>query len=174
MCEVTTVVAVIGMAVGAAGAVKAGRDSMSAARANESMYQAQAKARTDKAAYDIERQENKFRRFEGTQIAHAAGSGIDLRSFYDAFADDAAESELEKSAIRWSAANDVNYLSYQGDSAMRRGRAERNAAYIKGFNAVIGSWQGGASNIRTSSGGSSAGKGGMEGVSTDGYIGGGT
>jgi len=137
MCEVTYGVMAAGAALGVAGNLKAGRDAATNARIDAAVYQSQATARMEKANFDISQADNKFRRFEGTRIAHAAGSGIDSQSFYDAFADDAAESSLEKHAIIYTAQHDVQYLGYQADSSLRRGDQAQDASYFGAASSVV-------------------------------------
>lgn len=124
-------------AIGAYGSIKAGSSAKSQADSEAALYRAQAAARLAKAEFDVDTAHRKFRRQEGQVEARAGGSGITLESFYDIMNDDAAESALERAAIRWSAQSEATMLEYQARSATNRGNDAKSASYINAAGAVV-------------------------------------
>lgn len=126
--------------IGAAGALKAGSSAKSQADGEAALYRAQAAARLAKAEFDADTAQRKFRRQEGQVQARAGGSGVTLESFYDVMNDDAAESSLERAAIRWSAQSEASMLEYQANAATRRGEDAKTASYYNAAGAVVGAF----------------------------------
>lgn len=127
----------VSAAVGAAGALHAGRASRKQADSESALYQAQAAARLQKAEFDAETSRRKWVRQEGAVVNRAASTGIDTTNFYDVLADDAQEAALERAAIRWSAKSEAAMLQYQADAAQRRGRDAQTASYFNAAGAAL-------------------------------------
>lgn len=112
MCDPFSLAVTSGV-VGAAGSLYSGVQQSSAMKANAAALDVQAKAREDKAAFDLERSGVKFAQQQGAARAVMATSGFTTESFSDVLANDVAEAELEKAAIRMGATNDVRSIRTQ-------------------------------------------------------------
>lgn len=148
MCPV--MMTLMSTAVSAIGAMQGASAAAADAKANEQLTLQQAEARKQKAEYDTESAERKFRRVEGKQFANAASSGFSTMSFADIFEDSALESETEVAAIQWSADHDVAQLKTQASAHAARGKN----AQTGGFLSAAGSIFGGLGKAYKSSGGS--------------------
>ncbi len=107
--------------ISAASAVMKGVGGALSGFANADALEGQAKARQEKAKYDIEQAERKFQRVQGTAINAAASTGIDMRSFYDVLTDNKSEAALEQAAIKWGADRDSANLKFQASAARTNG-----------------------------------------------------
>lgn len=143
-------------AIGAAGALRSGMSARSQADSEAALYRAQAAARLAKAEFDVDTAHRKYRRTKGQGEARAGGSGVSLDSFYDIMNDDAMESALERSAIRWSAKSEAAMLEYQASAAVKRGKDAQTASYINAAGSVVNAFAPLARGTRTTGASGSA------------------
>lgn len=137
MCAPPLIVAGVGAAISAGGALYSGVQANRQARAEAALYESQGAQRLQKAEFDVETTRRRYVREAGRNQAEAAASGIDVASFSDVFADDAKEFALEVSAIRYSAKSEAAMLKYRADMARKRGKAEQTASYFRAASSVV-------------------------------------
>jgi hypothetical protein len=123
--------------VGVAGSLSAGSAQAKAHAANAAALEVQRQNRLEKARFDVEQHDRKFRRASGSRDALIGTTGIDAQSFSDVRTDDAAESALEKAAIMWSAQNEANMLQFQADAQRRQGKDAKTASYFNAASAAL-------------------------------------
>lgn len=140
MCIDPVSLTLISAGASAAGSLFSGFSSYQNGKANAAALEVQAKNREEKAKFDVERADNKFQRVQGTARNVAAASGIDVKSFYDVLADNAAESALEKEAIRYGAELDVSNLKSQAAASRKNGTAALVGGAIGAVSAVAGGY----------------------------------
>lgn len=151
MCiEPVSTLLLIGTAVSVGSQIYSGVQTQKAAQTNAAVQvqQAQQQAarveeqvvvREEKAVYDTEQQSRQFARQQGSSIASASTTGVDIRSFADVFADDSAEAELESRAIRYGATKDAQNAREQSKIDQSRAAASASALRTSGNNAMVGS-----------------------------------
>lgn len=110
-------------AIGAVGNMIAGFSKKQEADANAAALENNALQRQEKAKFDIERADVKYRRVTGSTVAKIGSTGVDVSSFSDVLADDAKESALEKKAIQVSADIDSANLRFQAAGQRSQGQA---------------------------------------------------
>lgn len=148
MCIDPVSMMVIGTVVSAAGTVAGGISSYQAGNANAKGLQEQARLRELKGKYDVEAADRQYRREQGKVLSGVAASGGTAVSFLDVLRDDAAESALEKAAIKFGAKVDATNLRNQASFAKSQGKA-----------ALIGSLFSAAGTAMTGMGKASGGSG---------------
>lgn len=99
--------------VSAAGSIVSGMSKASTAKSNAAALESSAEQRLEKAKFDEDAAERRYRRQEGAVQALIGKTGVDAESFADVLADDHAESLLERKAIRYNAEVDANNLRFQ-------------------------------------------------------------
>ena len=128
MCMDPVTMMVAGTAISGAGQVFGGIQASRSSRANAAMLEQQAALRLAKGEADAADAQRRYDRAAGTTMATAAASGISIESFYDIFADDAAEASLERKRLKAGAAADAGNI-----------RAQASATRSQGQNALVGS-----------------------------------
>lgn len=113
----------VGTGISAAGSIAGGISANKTAKANAAALEEQARLRQEKGKYDIETQDRQFRRQQGKVLSAVGASGVSAASFLDILADDAAESALEKQAIKFGADADSSNLKRQASIQRQQGRA---------------------------------------------------
>lgn len=129
--------AVVGGAVSAAGQLKAGAAEQRAGYENARALESQAADVREKAKFDIAQLKRNFERTQGTKITKIAGAGFNMATFADVLADDAAESYLERKAVKYNADIEAKNLESQARQQRRAGDNARSASYIGAAGSVI-------------------------------------
>ena len=146
MCE-SGMMMLAGSAVSAAGTLFGGISANKAAREAAAAMEMQAQLRIQQGEYDAEQERREYVRASGTTRANAAASGIDIQSFADVFADDAAESALAQKSIRWGAQRDAANIRAQASDTRTQGRNK----LIGSIGAAVGSVFSSAGQYRAAS-----------------------
>lgn len=137
MCDPVSAMFAAQAAVGATGALMSGSANAKAAKANAAALELQRVNRLEKAKFDVEQHDRKFRRAEGKRDADIGTTGISAESFSDVAADDTSESALEQAAIMWSAQNEANMLQFQADAQKQAAKDAKIASYFNAASSVL-------------------------------------
>lgn len=136
MCDPFSIVG----GINAAGALYSGFSAAKNSETNAKALENQALNRVQKAKFDIERAETRFQRTQGTAIATGAATGVDIRSFSDVLADNAAEGALEKAAIQYGADRDIENLRFQAAGQRSNAKSQRIGAVFSAAGSFAGSY----------------------------------
>ncbi len=135
MCVEPVSLTIASAGIGLVGNLMAGFSKRAEANANAAALEVSAQQREQKAIFDTEREANRFTRQQGTVVAKAGSTNVDLQSFSDVLADDAKESALARKAIAVSASIDEHNLRFQAAGQRR----QANAALLTGIFSAAGS-----------------------------------
>jgi hypothetical protein len=125
-------------AVSVAGAVTSGVSKYQTANVNAAALESSAAQRLEKAKYDVEQADRRYRRQAGSVEALIGTTGIGISSFLDVLSDDAAESALEKKAIKLGAQVEANNLRFQAEGQKRSASGAILEAGLGVAGAVVG------------------------------------
>lgn len=138
MCVDPLTLTVASAAMGAAGNLFAGFSKKQESDANAAALETSAQQREQLAKYDIERAQSRFTRQQGTAIAKAGSTNVDVRSFDSVLADDAKESAFEQKAIHVSAQIDEANLRFQKQGQLAQGQASLISGIFSAAGSVVG------------------------------------
>lgn len=161
MCELGTILAIAGTALGAIGqiqqgnaAAEAGRYNAKVAEMNAVMSERRAKDAVERGAREEQRKRTEVAALKGKQVAAMAANGVDLGfgSPLDLIVDTAALGELDALTIRKNSANeayDHRVQAVNGRSDATLSRMNADAAQTGGYLNAAGTLLGGAATAYT-------------------------
>lgn len=108
-----------------------------AAEYNAQVAAMQAKAATEKAAFEEKRQRSKAEKFKAGQRARAAASGLTLESFMPVFEETAQEAELDALTIRYG--GELESFQFKAEEGKERFRAKslKRAGKLAAFGTLL-------------------------------------
>lgn len=130
MCDPVSALIGVSTAINVAGSVTKGLAAKQTADTNAAALEQQIAQREEKAKYDVELADRKYRRQAGAVRAAIGSTNLDISSFSDVLADDAAESALEKAAIKSGALVDEKNLYFQAQGQRQAGQNAQTGMYF--------------------------------------------
>lgn len=140
MCEPTTIIMLVGAAIGAAGQVQAGRAANETAKANAHVQRIMADDAIARGAADEASQRRKTAALKGRQAAifGASGGEINTGSSLDILGDTAQFGELDALRIRNNAEREAFALEAGANISLAQGKNAKTSGNLSGAGTLLG------------------------------------